>query len=95
MAPKGKGGARQKTAQEPLVAMREKGLTEAEIRHRLREAGYKTGRISQLLRATRPVEADAATAGAEVESSARKRIAEKATEKRKKLLGNTPILFWR
>lgn len=83
MAPKGKGGARQKTAQEPVVAMREEGLTEAEIRQRLREAGYKTGRISQLLRDTRPVEADATTAAAKVESFARKRSAEKAHEEKK------------
>eukprot|EP00438_Fugacium_kawagutii_P012730 Skav203735 [mRNA] locus=scaffold68:195340:196140:+ [translate_table: standard] len=61
MAPKGKGGAGQKTAQEPVKAMRGEGLTEAQIRTRLREAGYKTGRISQLLRDTRPVEADAST----------------------------------
>ena len=49
-----KGGRGHKSAQDKVLAMREEGKSETEIRERLRGDGYKTGRISQLLTATRP-----------------------------------------
>ncbi len=53
MPPKGPGGAGTKPAQDYVRAMREQGLSEPAIRSRLRDDGYKPGRISQLLRLTR------------------------------------------
>lgn len=52
-----KGGRGHKSAQDKVLAMREEGKSETEIRERLRGDGYKTGRISQLLTATRPAAA--------------------------------------
>lgn len=45
-----------KPAQEKVRRLREEGLTEAQIRARLKEENYKNGRISQLLKLTRVVE---------------------------------------
>jgi len=42
-----------KPAQDKTRALRQEGLSEAEIRRRLQEDGYKPSRISQLLKATR------------------------------------------
>ena len=49
-----KGGRGHKSAQHKVLGMREEGLSEEDIRSRLREEGYKSGRISQLLALTRP-----------------------------------------
>ena len=42
-----------KPAQDRALALRQEGLSEAEVRRRLQEDGYKSSRISQLLKATR------------------------------------------
>lgn len=42
-----------KPAQDKVIALREEGLSEEDVRKRLREEGYKAGRISQLIKATR------------------------------------------
>ena len=57
MAPKrDTGGKGQKPAQNYVTGLRQQGLSEQEIRKQLKDDGYKAGRISQLLKATRPTE---------------------------------------
>ena len=56
MAPKDAGGKGQKTAQNYVAGLWQRGLSEQEIRKQLKDDGYKAGRISQLLKATRPTE---------------------------------------
>ena len=55
----GIGGAGNKTAQSWVMKLREEGKTEPEIRQTLKEYSYKAGRISQLIKATRPAEGQA------------------------------------
>ena len=63
MAPKKNlGGAGNKTAQNYVAQLWEQGLSEADIRQQLKTDGYKLGRISQLLKATRPAEGQEAPA---------------------------------
>ena len=63
MAPKKNlGGAGNKTAQNYVAQLWDQGLSEADIRQQLKTDGYKLGRISQLLKATRPVEGQEAMA---------------------------------
>ena len=67
MAPKDAGGAGNRTAQNYVSDLWQQGLSEQDIRNRLKTDGYKAGRISQLLKATRPPDgqegADAPPAG--------------------------------
>ena len=56
MAPKGAGGKGQKTAQNYVTGLWQRGLSEEAIRKQLKADGCKAGRISQLLKATRPTE---------------------------------------
>ena len=57
MAPKrDAGGKGQNTAQNYVTGLQQQGLSEQEIRKQLKDDGYKAGRISQLLKATRPTE---------------------------------------
>eukprot|EP00435_Cladocopium_sp_Y103_P003906 s5512_g1.t1 len=53
MAPKA-GGSGNKSAQNYVSDLWQQGLSEQAIRQRLKENGYKAGRITQLLKATRP-----------------------------------------
>ena len=63
MAPKKNlGGAGNKTAQNYVAQLWEQGLSEQDVRKQLKESGYKAGRISQLMKATRPASAPTATA---------------------------------
>ena len=63
MAPKKNlGGAGNKTAQSYVAQLWEQGLSEQDVRKQLKESGYKAGRISQLMKATRPASALTATA---------------------------------
>ena len=59
MAPKSVGGAGDRTALAHVEGLRAAGLSEDELRHRLRADGYRPPRISQLLKATRPAAAAA------------------------------------
>jgi len=52
-----------KPAQDKVRHLRREGRTEAEIRARLKEEGYKPGRISQLLKLTRVEEIQEAGQG--------------------------------
>ena len=52
----GVGGAGNKTAQNFVAQLREEGQSEQEIRQTLKGYGYKAGRASQLIKATRPTE---------------------------------------
>ena len=61
MAPKQtKGGAGHRSAQDYVTGLWTEGKTDKEIRERLKADGYKAGRISQLLKATRPAPGQAA-----------------------------------
>ena len=61
MAPKqGLGGAGNKSAQNFVAQLRAEGKTEKDIRQILKDYGYKAGRISQLVKLTRPAEAQPA-----------------------------------
>ena len=53
------GGAGKKSAQNFVAGLWAEGKTEPEIRQELKDSGYKAGRISQLIKATRPIEAQA------------------------------------
>ena len=64
MAPKALGGAGNKTAQDYVAGLRLRGSTEEEIRQQLKRDGYKAGRISQLIKATRPADGQAGPAAA-------------------------------
>ena len=78
MAPKDAGGAGNRTAQNYVSDLWQQGLSEQEIRDRLKADGYKAGRISQLLKATRPTdgqEGAAAPPAREVSARALKRPA--------------------
>lgn len=54
MAPKNTGGRGQNSAQDYATGLRKRGLSEQDIRKQLKDDGHKSGRISQLLKATRP-----------------------------------------
>ena len=58
------GGAGNKTAQNFVAKLRGEGKTEQEIRQTLKEYSYKAGRISQLIKATRPAEGQAGAVAA-------------------------------
>ena len=62
MAPKASGGAGNKSAQDYVTGLWLRGATEAEVRQQLKDDGYKAGRISQLIKATRPADGQAAGA---------------------------------
>ena len=63
MAPKKNlGGAGNKTAQNYVAQLWEQGLSEQDVRKQFKESGYKAGRISQLMKATRPASAPTAAA---------------------------------
>ena len=64
------GGAGNKTAQSWVTKLWEEGKSEQEIRGTLKEYGYKAGRISQLIKATRP-EVSVAAAAIEAPGGAR------------------------
>ena len=64
MAPKTGGGKGNKSAQNYVRDLWEQGLSEPEIRKQLKEDGYKAGRITQLLKATRPAEGQEGVAAA-------------------------------
>ena len=64
------GGAGNKSAQNFVAGLWAEGKTEPEIRQELKDSGYKAGRISQLIKATRPIEAQAG-AGAVVPRAVR------------------------
>ena len=58
MAPKkAVGGAGNKPAQNYVAGLWEQQLSEQDVRKQLKDYGYKSGRISQLIKATRPAEA--------------------------------------
>ena len=59
MAPKASGGAGNKSAQDYVTGLWLRGATEAEVRQQLKDDGYKAGRISQLIKATRPADGQA------------------------------------
>ena len=71
MAPKAKGGAGQKAAQDYVSGLWQQGLDDATVRRRLREDGYKAGRISQLIKATRPAQGQADPAAAASKATAK------------------------
>lgn len=71
MAPKNSGGAGQKSAQNYVTELWQQGLPEEAIRKQLKEDGYKAGRISQLLKATRPAEGQEGVAAAAAKVPAR------------------------
>lgn len=74
MAPKkAAGGASRKPAQNYVTELWRQGLSEQDIRKQLKDYGYKTGRISQLIKATRPTEAQEGVVA--VSAVARKRPA--------------------
>ena len=64
MAPKTLGGAGKKSAQDYVAGLWQHGLSEQQVRQQLKDDGYKAGRISQLVKATRPA-AGQAGVGAE------------------------------
>ena len=70
MAPK-TGGKGNKSAQNYVRDLWEHGLSEQEIRKQLKEDGYKAGRITQLLKATRPAEGQEGVAAAAAKELAR------------------------
>ena len=65
------GGAGNKTAQNYVAKLWGQGLSEADIRQQLKKDGYKTGRVSQLLKATRPAKGQEGTAAPEMKATAR------------------------
>ena len=76
MAPKAKGGAGNKAAQDYVAGLWILHASEAAVRTQLKEDGYKAGRITQLIKATRPAEGQA---GPDVAAAAApKRIARPA-----------------
>ena len=56
MAPKAKGGAGNKSAQDYVAGLWIRHGSEPAVRAQLKEDGYKAGRITQLIKATRPAE---------------------------------------
>lgn len=66
MAPKASGGAGNKSAQDYVTGLWLRGATEVEVRQQLKDDGYKAGRISQLIKATRPADRQAGGAVAAV-----------------------------
>ena len=65
MAPKQRAGsAGGHSGKEYVRGLWQAGRSESAIRQQLKDDGYKTGRISQLLKATRPAMASAAPAAA-------------------------------
>ena len=71
MAPKTGGGKGNKSAQNYVRDLWEQGLSEQEIRKQLKEDGYKAGRITQLLKATRPAKEQEGVAAAAAHEPAR------------------------
>ena len=71
MAPKTGGGKGNKSAQNYVRDLWEQGLSEQEIRKQLKDDGYKAGRITQLLKATRPTEGQEGAAAAAAQEPAR------------------------
>ena len=59
MAPKAKGGAGNKPAQDYVAGLWIRLASEQEVRAQLKADGYKAGRITQLMKATRPAEGQA------------------------------------
>ena len=66
MAPKASGGAGKRSAQNYVASLWAQGLDEEAVRRRLQEDGYKSARVSQLLKATRPAQPAADHASNEV-----------------------------
>ena len=64
MAPKTIGGAGNKSAQDYVAGLRLRLAGEDAVRAQLKEDGYKAGRITQLIKATRPAEGQAGLAAA-------------------------------
>lgn len=79
MAPKAKGGAGHKAAQDYVSGLWQQGLDEATVRQQLREDGYKAGRISQLIKATRPAQGQARPVAAAPTVMAKPAAADHAT----------------
>eukprot|EP00435_Cladocopium_sp_Y103_P050826 s802_g15.t1 len=84
MAPKTRGGAGQKSAQDYVTRLWLQGMDEAAVRERLREDGYKAGRISQLIKATRPAQGQVGRAAAAPKGSAEAAVARGGTAARKR-----------
>eukprot|EP00435_Cladocopium_sp_Y103_P073100 s1226_g42.t1 len=84
MAPKTKGGAGQKSAQDYVTGLWSQGMDEAAMRQHLREDGYKAGRISQLIKATRPAQGQVGRAAAAPRGSAKAAAARGGTAARKR-----------
>ncbi|CAJ1334390.1 unnamed protein product, partial [Effrenium voratum] len=83
MAEPAKGGRGHKSAQEKVLGLREEGKSEEDIRRELREVGYKTGRVSQLLKLARPPSSQPQEAQpARVAAPPRKRLREKTAAER-------------
>ena len=77
MAPRAKGGAGHKAAQDYVSGLWQQGLDDAAVRQRLREDGYKAGRISQLIKATRPAQGRAGPAAAASKAMAKPAVKKK------------------
>ena len=94
MAPKGRGGIGNKSAQDYVAELPHRLGSEQEVRAQLKKDGYKAGRTSQLLKATRPAEGQAgpAAAAALPKQMARPAAAEPAVAARKKLALAAPAL---
>ena len=80
MAPKATGGAGNKLAQDYVAGLCARLASEQEVRAQLKEDGYKAGRITQLVKATRPAEGQAGLAAAA--AAAPKRMARPAAVER-------------
>ena len=71
MAPKGQGGVGNKSAQDYVAELRRRLASEQEVREQLKKDGYKAGRISQLLKATRPADGQAGPVLARAEAASK------------------------
>ena len=88
MGPKTMGGAGNKSAQDYVAGLWLRLAGENAVRAQLKEDGYKAGRITQLIKATRPAEGQAgpaaAAAAALPKGMARPAAAEEVVVSRKK-----------
>ena len=96
MAPKAKGGAGNKSAQDYVAGLWMRLGSEPAVRAQLKEDGYKAGRITQLIKATRPAEGQAGrgiAAAAASKGMAKPAAAEKAasTKKRPAAAPSSPL----